>query len=135
MNYEYNKKIKTMGELKNYIGKILCFEYKSHGEHILYMKKLTKLIPSIHIDNNMRCSGNNVVFGGCGIFGTNLVIFKTFKHLENKYPKLPYCKYLYKEKISSSFDFVRTPTQKEMKQYFNALRYARIFGINLKKSI
>ena len=113
--------IKTVGQLKKYIGQVILFSYYSDKTQVTYLKKITK-IPTYIGENKI----SNLTPLKCGvpIYGTHMVVFKPLPNSTQ-----PYVHYLDEERASTYFETVRTPTKQELNAYKTMIRYARIFGL------
>jgi hypothetical protein len=117
-------KIKTIGELNKYIGKVLVFEYQNDinpERQVLHMKKISPF----KINNATACLP--IVKDGFVVKGSYMCSLMPL-HI-----KQPYINYLNEEHDSYRYDVIRTPTKQELDIYYSMLRYNRIFGKELKK--
>lgn len=113
--------LNTIGDLKDHIGEILHFSYEQYKGHIVaYMKKLTSVSNTwikVYDDESK-------IPDGFPIYGTNVVVLSS-RYLK-EVPKLT--SVLNRETMSNVYQYIRIPTEEEIKLYRNVLRHVRIFG-------
>lgn len=130
-NNEHSNQIKTIGELKKYLGKVVVsYYYNIDGEiSFMWMYKLVKIksklqddLPITHIimmGLNHICLINNTPY-----------VYET--DISNKPPFLMYTKGRLFDMtipmVSSAQEFMRPPTKEELNTYIKLTRKRRILG-------
>ena len=131
-NNEHSNQIKTIGELKKYLGKVVVSYYCNIAGKILFMwmYKLVKIksqlqddVPIIHINMmglNHICLTNNTPY-----------TYKT--DISDKPPFLMYTSGMGSPDmtipmVSSAQEFMRPPTKEELNIYIKLTRKRRILG-------
>ena len=110
--------IKTTTELKQYIGKyVVCYYYDNWEKDKISFQWLFKVSEK----NNQLMDDETIAHNY--IFGENCVCLVDNQHA-NKIA--PY--FMNNETEANAQDYIRIPTQEEMKKYMHIMRRKRIFG-------
>ena len=131
-NNEHSNQIKTIGELKKYLGKVVVSYYYNGYDKIsfMWMYKLVKIksqlpddIPIAHI----------IMMGLNHICLINNTPYKYETGSSNKPPFLMYASSgnlfdMTIPMVSSAQEFMRPPTKEELNTYFKLTRKRRILG-------
>ena len=115
IDYEFNKQINTVGELKKYIGKPLLFYYNNgkNKPQYAWIKQLTE-IPFYNYDNDMGISKIPTYGHNSMQYMRNGQINIDFKHND-----------IIKTSHSNAQDFIRTLTKEEFNIYKDKTRMRR----------
>lgn len=106
-NYPYNKEIKTISELKKYIGKPILFQYsftKYESPRCQWIKQIT----------NIGVESENNSISGCDIYGTNTLLTILDQKPNVKFNSIDD---RFVPSISNAQEYARTLTQKEYEMY------------------
>ena len=109
-NYTFNKEIKTIGELKQYINKPLFFSYNTFNGDITYA--WIKLLTEIEIPKDVRDDNPQGLYH-LGTYGLNSMQIMRDGKINIKFLKNDITKPSY----SNAQEHIRTLTKEEFKMY------------------
>ena len=126
-NNEHSNQIKTIGELKKYLGKVVVsYYYNGDGEiSFMWMYKLVRIKSQLQDDIPIT----HIIMMGLNHI---CLINNTSYTYENKPPFLMYTKGnlfdMTIPMVSSAQEFMRLPTKEELNTYIKLTRKRRILG-------
>lgn len=130
-NNEHSNQIKTIGELKKYLGKVVVsYYYNINGEiSFMWMYKLVKIKSKLQDDLPIRYI---VMMGLNHICLKNNTPYAYETSMSNKPPFLMYTNGRLFDMtipmVSSAQEFMRPPTKEELNIYIKLTRKRRILG-------
>lgn len=130
-NNEHSNQIKTIGELKKYLGKVVVsYYYNIDGEiSFMWMYKLVKIKSKLQDDLPIR---HIIMMGLNHICLTNNTPYTYATDMSNKPPFLMYTNGRLFDMtipmVSSAQEFMRPPTKEELNIYIKLTRKRRILG-------
>lgn len=130
-NNEHSNQIKTIGELKKYLGKVVVsYYYNIDGEiSFMWMYKLVKIKSKLQDDLPIRYI---IMMGLNHICLTNNTPYAYTTDMSNKPPFLMYTNGRLFDMtipmVSSAQEFMRPPTKEELNIYIKLTRKRRILG-------